>query len=276
VAATVAAVRAQPAAASKAKPKAAAAAKKQPIDASSSAGGAAGAAAQPSFKPLPFPTLGKASNKQFDAHAETLAAAYMRWLGFADAATAGGIHAADGGVDVRATGALAQVKANVRAPSTSREPLSRLVGDTLGKPYYAVGCRLLFFAMKPYSEDALAYALEPQISMALFLMDINGGVEAVNAPAAALVAARPQAQGGAAAAAAAPWCPAGPMGSWSRDDVQSWLRAQGLEQYAQSDAFRPITGAALAELVDDDLAEMGVNITAHRRIMLRGIAEHAG
>ena len=57
--------------------------------------------------------------------------------------------------------------------------------------------------------------------------------------------------------------------------MQSWLHALGLEQYAHSAAFRPITGADLAALVDDDLAEMGVKITAHRRIMLRAIAEHA-
>ena len=158
------------------------------------AGGAAAAAGARSrprsgsreFAPWPFPQLGVAANRDFDAHAEALAAAYMRWLGFADAA-AGGIHEPDGGVDVRSRGALAQVKANVRAHATPRAHLAQFYGDAATIPGSP---RLLFFAMREYSPDALEYAAKPQVAMCLFCMDVFGGVQPANDAARMLVAAR--------------------------------------------------------------------------------------
>ena len=138
------------------------------------------------FVPWPFPQLGVATNRDFDAHAEALAAAYMRWLGFADAA-AGGIHEPDGGVDVRSRGAVAQVKANVRAHATPRAHLAQFYGDAATIPGNP---RLLFFAIREYSPDAIEYAAKPQVAMCLFCMDVLGRVQPANDAARMLLAER--------------------------------------------------------------------------------------
>jgi hypothetical protein len=147
---------------------------------------AAHASGARAFAPRPFPQLGLATNSAFDAHAEALAAAYMRWLGFADATVTGGIHEADGGIDVQSRDAVAQVKANVRA-AVPRAHLSQFKGDTATLPGSP---KLLFFAMREYTPDAIDYASKPQVRMCLFRMDVHGCVEAANDAACALVAAR--------------------------------------------------------------------------------------
>jgi ankyrin repeat protein len=232
----------------------------------------AAAVASRGFQPLPFPVLGEASNKQFDAHGELLAEAYMRWLGFSDAVR-GKIHQADGGIDIKATGALAQVKANVRAPNTDRSGLSQLCGDANKYLKSAPTTRLLFFAMKAFSPDASQFARDN--GMCIFLMHVNGTVRAENELANALVAARLGRGGGGGGGTTGSTGPAGPLRTWSRDDVQAWMRGKGLDQYAASVQFRPFNGEDFAKLNDDDLAELGVKITAHRRIILAGIAQHA-
>jgi ankyrin repeat protein len=239
-------------------------------------GGAAGKAADAApgggadaFRPKPFPAFGAVPNAQFDGHGEKLAVAYMRWLGFADAATVGGIHTPDRGIDVRSCGALAQVKSNFRVASTSRKPLTQLVGDAAGLPGGSV--KLLFFAAKDFSADAKSYAGQPGTLVHLFLMDISGGVEPIGAAANALVRTR-SAAGGVAGGSGGGG--SDKMAGWSREQVQAWMRANGLDAYA--DAFKPIIGAALVTLTDGDLQELGVNIAVHRRSILLRIATDSG
>ncbi|MEV0853789.1 restriction endonuclease [Nocardia fluminea] len=103
--------------------------------------------------------------------AEENAAVQMRSLGFSDArVTASG---ADGGIDVRASGAIAQVK--WRAGQVGRPELQRLFGAR-GKKFELL---LFFFAASPYSTHAVSYANE--VDMALYTYDPTGRITAVNA-----------------------------------------------------------------------------------------------
>ena len=125
------------------------------------------------YKPLPFPSIGQA--KAGDAHAEAIAAAYMRLeLGFVDAKVNGGISAPDGGVDVVSSRAVAQVKANFRSGPVKRAPIAQLIGDTIVQPY--VDRERLFFAAS-YSDDAVQYARKARVR--LFLFDDSGCITRV-------------------------------------------------------------------------------------------------
>ncbi|MBM4574968.1 hypothetical protein GS896_25720 [Rhodococcus hoagii] len=109
--------------------------------------------------------------------AEVNAATHMRSLGFSDARiTAAG---ADGGIDVVASGAIAQVK--WKAAQTGRPDLQRLVGargnDT--------GLQLLFYSGTPYSRHAQDYA--DTVGMALFTYNPSGAAQPVNGHARHLV-----------------------------------------------------------------------------------------
>jgi ankyrin repeat protein len=64
--------------------------------------------------------------------------------------------------------------------------------------------------------------------------------------------------------------PSGAMAGWSREQVQAWMHANGFDAYAE--AFKPIVGATLVTLTDDDLQEMDVKIAVHRRSILHTIA----
>ncbi|WP_280470633.1 restriction endonuclease [Nocardia farcinica] len=109
--------------------------------------------------------------------AERNAAARMREMGFADAAvTAGG---ADGGVDVRASRAIAQVK--WRGGMVSRPEVQKLFGAR-GSDY---GKQLLFFAASDYSQHAVAFADTEGI--ALFVYEPDGCLAARNRHGAALL-----------------------------------------------------------------------------------------
>ncbi|MGW0324780.1 restriction endonuclease [Nocardia sp. NPDC003183] len=111
--------------------------------------------------------------------AEENAAVQMCSLGFSDArVTASG---ADGGIDVRASGAIAQVK--WRAGQVGRPELQRLFGAR-GKRFEL---QLFFFAASPYSAHAVSYANE--VDMALYMYDPTGRITAVN-PVARRIAAR--------------------------------------------------------------------------------------
>ncbi len=231
------------------------------------------AAAAGAFAPMPFPQYGAVPMAQFDGHAEKLAAAFLRWLGFADAAVVNGVHTPDRGIDVRSSGALAQVKANFRAASISRQPLAQLFGDAAA---HAPGKKpqLLFFAASEYSGDASSYA--EQVGIRLFRLSVAGAVTPSNTSAAALIRARtPHATGSTGTGAAGSTGsgsgkPGGAMARWSREDVQAWLHLNGLEAYAE--AFKPIAGAVLLALTDKDLQELGVAIAVHRRTFLAAIA----
>ena len=53
------------------------------------------------------------------------------------------------------------------------------------------------------------------------------------------------------------------IATWTRAEVGNWLTSVGLEQYV--DAFKPVSGAMLSTLSDDDLKELGVAVSVHRR-----------
>lgn len=104
--------------------------------------------------------------------AELNAQDQMRLWGFADAvATTGG---ADGGIDVRSSRALAQVK--WKGGVTGSPDVQRLMGAR------ANGTQsLFFFAASGYSDQAVKYADE--VGMMLMTYDPIGAVEGVNQPA---------------------------------------------------------------------------------------------
>ncbi|MBM4569168.1 hypothetical protein GS489_01275 [Rhodococcus hoagii] len=102
--------------------------------------------------------------------AEANAALRMRELGFSDAlVTVGG---ADGGIDVRASGALAQVK--WRGGMVGRPELQNLFGAR-GNDFSK---SLLFFAASDYSQHAVEYA--DSMSIALFVYNPDGTLVARN------------------------------------------------------------------------------------------------
>lgn len=110
--------------------------------------------------------------------AEVCAARWMQYWGFTDAVvTAAG---PDGGVDVTATGALAQVK--FQAVTVGSPDLQRLFGAR----GHALHRALLFFTGTGYSTRALEYAASAGI--ALFTYDLTGWVDPANGPARQLVA----------------------------------------------------------------------------------------
>ena len=151
---------------------------------SASAPAAGGGGTLKGFHPQPFPDYAVVGAAEFDGHAERLAAAYMRWLGFGDAALNGGIHTPDRGIDVVSSRAVAQVKANFRG-TVKRPALAQLVGDASVARYQAH--QLLFFAVS-YAPDASAYANEAGRPVALFAFDAAGDVQPRNATAKQLVA----------------------------------------------------------------------------------------
>lgn len=109
--------------------------------------------------------------------AERNAALKMRSMGFVDADVT--TYGADGGIDVRADGALAQVKWSGAA--VTRDELQKLFG--------ARGCsftqQLLFFAASAYSKPAVEYANRHGI--AIFVYEPHGGLIARNLVAASLI-----------------------------------------------------------------------------------------
>jgi hypothetical protein len=86
---------------------------------------------------------------------------------------------ADGGIDVTAASAVAQVK--MHAQPVGRPDLQRLHGA-------ARGCRTLFFSLESYTNEARAWADE--VGMALFRFDLQGEPFPVNSVAKTIMAAR--------------------------------------------------------------------------------------
>ena len=102
-------------------------------------------------------------------HAELNAAEKMRSWSFTDAvATTGG---ADGGIDVRSSRALAQVK--WKGAVAGRPELQQLYGAAAGGPQ-----QLFFFSASGYSDQAIQYA--DQVGIMLMTYDPLGSVEGVN------------------------------------------------------------------------------------------------
>ncbi|AXY52486.1 restriction endonuclease [Rhodococcus ruber] len=103
--------------------------------------------------------------------AELLAARFMRQIGFSDAAATQVAH--DGGVDVAAREAVAQVK--MHAAVTGSPDLQRLVGARGSRNVHQ---QMLFFSLAGYSDRATTYAEEE--GMALFVYDRTGRIRPVN------------------------------------------------------------------------------------------------
>lgn len=102
--------------------------------------------------------------------AELNAAAVMRSWGYLDAVSPE--HGADGGIDVRSSKALAQVK--FRGVKAGRPEIQNLVGAASGDRTRA----LLFFDFKGYSPQAVQYA--NQMGIGLYVYDASGAVWSVN------------------------------------------------------------------------------------------------
>ncbi len=105
--------------------------------------------------------------------AEINAATWMRHWGFPDAMVTNG--GADGGIDVRSSRALAQVK--YLAAAVGRPDLQRLGGVGAGEP----GKHLFFFSGSDYTATALEYANATGI--ALFNYRLDGSMEPASAAA---------------------------------------------------------------------------------------------
>ena len=132
---------------------------------------------KPGFVPMPFPKFTQSSSAEFDGHAERLAVSFMKWLGYGDARTNGGVHVKDRGIDVISAKGVAQVKANFRG-DVKRNAVSQLIGDA-SAPAYATK-DLLFFAVT-YSQDALSFVQELKgRKVMLFAFDGEGRVKAAS------------------------------------------------------------------------------------------------
>ncbi|MFJ6465455.1 restriction endonuclease [Streptomyces sp. NPDC091387] len=103
-------------------------------------------------------------------HAELNAARWMRHWGYTDATARPG--GPDSGIDVRATGALGQVK--YQAAQVGRPELQRFVG---ARPYESTA-QLIFFTGSDYATTAAVYAQE--WSIALFRYQLDGSMTPLN------------------------------------------------------------------------------------------------
>ncbi|GEM_PF-1308201 len=103
--------------------------------------------------------------------AEEMAAHHMRALGHPDA-HAGERRGADGGIDVTADAALAQVK--FRGSRAGRPDLQRLYGARADR----TGLELWFFTGAGYSDEAVEYA--DRHAMVLFTFDLAGTLTPAN------------------------------------------------------------------------------------------------
>jgi hypothetical protein len=143
--------------------------------------------------------------------AEHNAARWMRYWGYSDAVAKPG--GADGGVDVRATGALGQVK--YRAARVGRPELQRFVG---ARPHGS-DVQLVFFTGSNYASTAVSYAQEWGI--ALFQYRLDGSMVPVNAAAGRIssrvpVVSRPVASWPVVSRPVASW-PVAPPNFWGRN-----------------------------------------------------------
>ncbi|MFN3008600.1 restriction endonuclease [Mycolicibacterium wolinskyi] len=102
--------------------------------------------------------------------AELNAAEVLRSWGYVDAVSP--MHGADGGIDVRSSQALAQVK--FRSVKAGRPEIQNLWGAAAGEMPKA----LLFFDFKGYSPQAVEYA--NQMGISLYVYDQTGKVTPVN------------------------------------------------------------------------------------------------
>ena len=101
--------------------------------------------------------------------AEEAAAIHLRWLGFTAAAvTPAG---RDGGVDVTASGLVAQVKAQMS--QVGRPVVQQTLGEATRRR-----CRAVVYALAGFTTDAVSYA--DDVNVALFTFDLQGAASPVN------------------------------------------------------------------------------------------------
>uniref|UniRef100_UPI003D8FFC5C restriction endonuclease n=1 Tax=Gordonia sp. B7-2 TaxID=3420932 RepID=UPI003D8FFC5C len=111
-----------------------------------------------------------------DAHkAEHVAAGIMRDIGFPSAEVT--VSSRDHGIDVRASGALAQVKWQSRP--VGRPATQQFAGACLReRTLLRKDSKMLFFAKNGYTVDAVSYA--DDVRIALFQFDMDGKAMAAN------------------------------------------------------------------------------------------------
>ena len=228
---------------------------------SSTAPSSAAAAGSIHFEPRVFPTLG-ASKSQKAGHGEALATMHMRALGFHDAVVSGCakrsefptdwdgllpkaiayVDDPDGGIDICASGAVAQVKSVWSEPIG--EPLMRDLFGAASNGHSAKR-RLFYASHKGYTAQAAAYA--DGMRIALFTFTDQGVVTPVNDVARELVSA-------AGGKRKRPAAPTGSCLRWSKEEVQQWLESCGFEAFAGS--FSIVDGSDLKGLTADDLSTL--------------------
>jgi hypothetical protein len=124
---------------------------------------------------LPYCTRPDASHQGYFVRdwrdAERMAALWIRRFGYTDARLTSPGN--DDGIDVQATGAVAQVKW-WEWSNAGIEDAQRIVGAA--KP----GQNPLFFSRKGYTSAALRWADDPDARLALFLLHIDGHITAIN------------------------------------------------------------------------------------------------
>lgn len=163
--------------------------------------------------------------------AEVNASAWMRYWGFDDASVTP--EGNDGGIDVRSSTAIAQVKRE--ATDIGVEALQRLAGARMNQ--HDLG--LLFFSGSGYTRKAMQYA--EAVGMSLFVYEVDGVMVPVSSEAKRLIAERHRrAQQ-----------PSGSIGRASSDAVGTGpdsVRASGVEPAAAApplapprDLIRPVT-----------------------------------
>lgn len=165
--------------------------------------------------------------------AEELAAAHMRWLGFDDAAVTG--PGTDGGLDVIASGAVAQVKHH--ASPVGAPDVQRLRGAAFNT-YNA-----LFYSSSGYTPAAIAAAQRTDV--ALFRINLDRTVTAMNDRAVEL---RPP--------------PPPSARELERREVWAVLQPQRLRQRAWLDATLPRLAGVTPLLSRGDLYKWQVNPSA--------------
>ncbi|MGW1142386.1 hypothetical protein [Streptomyces zhihengii] len=125
------------------------------------------AAARPTFRPVTIRTA---------RDAVTAAAMYLRWLGFTDVVRPG--NGASAGIDLRGTGVVAQVDPSTR-PTSLRDV------ECLWLNGLAASAHGVCFSLAGYADEARTRA--DGLGIPLFVMDLTGCPQPVNAPADELI-----------------------------------------------------------------------------------------
>jgi hypothetical protein len=61
--------------------------------------------------------------------------------------------------------------------------------------------------------------------------------------------------------------------TWTIEQVGKWLGVLGLDRYATAFSQHEVSGGVLLDVTGEDLSYLGVSVLAHRKLLLRGIAQ---